>query len=312
MENRAYALATGVFVLALGALLIATVLWLTHGTSDGVPYDLITRRSVAGLTPGAVVRLRGVEVGKVERIGFDPKDRRQVAVRARISRDTLLMQGTWAHLASLGLSGAPYIELGYPEDASLVLHTSEDSPTRIPLTPTGLAQLTEASDELMRNMGQTLARLNTVLTPENSRKISELLNEGNAAAARIRVLAEELQPAARGANQLITRSNQVLGTAQRTVEHADEVLVAARAHDGPLNAIAGSAQGARELEDRLLADTLPGISELAVRLERNSDTLEQLLRELRDRPQSVIFGSPPGAPGPGEPGFQAPPRPPGP
>lgn len=304
MENRAYALATGVFVLAMCALLIAMVLWMTRGASDGVPYDLISRRSVAGLTRGAPVRLRGVEVGRVESVGFDPANRRQVAVRARISRDALLMQGTWAHLASLGLSGAPYIELGYPDDASIVLHTSEDAPTRIPLTPTGLAQLSDSSDQLMRNMAQTLTRLNTILTPENSQQITELLAQSNAAAARIRTLAEELQPAARGAAGLVAQ-------ARGTMEHADELLTAAHAPDGPLEALRGTALGARQVEERLLSDTLPAISELSYRLERNSDTLEQLLREVHDRPQSVIFGPAPGAPGPGEPGFRAP-RPPGP
>jgi phospholipid/cholesterol/gamma-HCH transport system substrate-binding protein len=73
MESRAHALAAGLFVVLLIALLSLTAAWLGGPHFRGLPYDLITERSVAGLTPGASVRLRGVEVGRVDGIGFDRK-----------------------------------------------------------------------------------------------------------------------------------------------------------------------------------------------------------------------------------------------
>jgi phospholipid/cholesterol/gamma-HCH transport system substrate-binding protein len=306
MENRAYALAAGVFVLVVGALLVAAVLWLSRSTHNGVPYDLITRRSVAGLTPGALVRLHGVEVGQVESIRFDPLDRRQVLVRARISPDALLMQGSWAHLSSLGISGTPYIELGFPEGAAIALETSEDAPARIPLAPAGLAQLSDASDALLQAVSNTLARIDGVLTPENQAQVTRLLREGSEAAARIRILSEELRPVAQRTARLAARAEAAVATAQRTMQDADLLLAQARAHDGALDALQGGAQGLRLLTDRLLDDTLPDITELSGRLQRNSDTLEELLSEVRDRPQSVLFGAAPATPGPGEPGFRAP------
>jgi phospholipid/cholesterol/gamma-HCH transport system substrate-binding protein len=306
VENRAYALAAGVFVLILAALFAAALLWLSRGHSHGLPYDLITRRSVAGLAPGALVRLHGVEVGQVESIRFDPQDRRQVAVRVRISPDALLMQGTWAHLVSMGLSGSPYIELDFPDTASLVLQTAEGAPTRIPLTPGGLAQLSETGDALLHAAGATLARIDSILTPENAAQAARLLRESSGAAARIRALGEELTPAARRATHLVANADTAVGTARRTLQQAGGLLAQARAPDGALTALRDDARGLRELEDRLLFETLPDISELATRLQRNSDTLEQLLREVHDRPQSVIFGPTPTPPGPGEPGFRAP------
>jgi phospholipid/cholesterol/gamma-HCH transport system substrate-binding protein len=300
VENRAYALAAGVFVLVLSALLIAALLWLSRGTSHGgAPYDLITRRSVAGLAPGALVRLHGVEVGRVESIRFDPQDRRQVAVRVRISPDAPLMQGAWAHLSSLGISGNSYIELGFPEDAATLLATTPDAPARIPLSPAGLAQLSDSSEGLLQAAAATLARIDAVLTPENSAQLTQLLHASSAAAARIRILGEELTPAARRARSLVAR-------ADAAVQDAQGLLAQVRARDGALTVLSSDAQGLRQLEDRLLFQTLPDISELSARLQRNSDSLEQLLRELHERPQSVIFGSRPVPPGPGEPGFRAP------
>jgi phospholipid/cholesterol/gamma-HCH transport system substrate-binding protein len=69
MENRSYTVGAGLFVLLLIALLIGGILWFDErGHLRGVPYDLISNSSVTGLTVGATVRLRGVEIGQVQSI----------------------------------------------------------------------------------------------------------------------------------------------------------------------------------------------------------------------------------------------------
>jgi phospholipid/cholesterol/gamma-HCH transport system substrate-binding protein len=305
MENRAYALAAGLFVLLLTALLIAGAFWLGGGTSRGVPYDLITRRSVAGLSPGAPVRLRGVDVGHVQSIGFDSVDHRLVRVRARVDPSVSLMQGTYATLSSLGISGSPYIELGFPDDASIVLQTSEQQPAQILLKPSGFAQLSDSGDQVLKTLGLTLQRVNAVLTPQNVQHITELIERLDATAAQLRTLAQNLAPASRRVDGLLADADKAVRSTHVTVRDADALLVDVRARVGALDALRESGQGAKDVEQVLVRDTLPEIDELAERLERNSDTLEQLLREVKDRPQSVIFGVPPPPPGPGEPGFHA-------
>src|SRR5690349_14413695 len=106
MENRAHALAAATFVLVLLGLLLATVFWLGGGTISGIPYDLVTESSVAGLSAGSPIRLRGVEVGQIESIAFDPDDPRRVRVRGLLDRNVRLLQGTRGRISSLGLSSA--------------------------------------------------------------------------------------------------------------------------------------------------------------------------------------------------------------
>jgi phospholipid/cholesterol/gamma-HCH transport system substrate-binding protein len=308
MENRAYALAAGLFVVLLTVLLLAGAFWLGGQTTRGVPYDLITRRSVAGLSRGAPVRLRGVEVGQVQSIGFDPSDRRRVRVRARIDPAISLMQGTYATLSSLGLSGNPYIELTFPDGASIVLQTSEERPAEIPLKPSGLSELSDSGDQLFRTFGVTLERVNAVLTPETTRHISELIARLDDTAARMKVLTRNLEPASRRVDGLLAHTDEVVRTARQTVQQATALLKDVRARVGTLDTLRDTGLGAQDVEMKLVEETLPQIDELSQRLARNSDTLEELLRELKDRPQSVIFGPTPAVPGPGEPGFQAPHR----
>jgi phospholipid/cholesterol/gamma-HCH transport system substrate-binding protein len=307
MENRAYALATGAFVVLLSALLFAGAFWLGRGgTSAGAPYDLVTRRSVAGLSTGAPVRLRGVEVGAVQSIGFDPQDRRVVRVRARIDPGVSLMQGTYATVSSLGISGAPYIELTFPDDASIVLKTSEQSPARIPLKPAGLAQLSDAGDQLIRTFGVTLERVNAILTPQTAERISRMIVQINELAVKLNALAANLEPASRRADGLIAHADQAVRSAHQAVQDADTLLGEVRSRVGALDAVRQGGQAVVEVQHVLVHDTLPDIQELAQRLQHNSDTLEQLLSEVKEQPQSVLFGVAPPAPGPGEPGYHAP------
>ena len=87
MENKAYALAAGLFTLLLGVGVIAAALWFSGNVVETQDYLLVSRYPVSGLNPQAPVRFRGVTVGKVVSIDFDPLDARaiqvQISVRTR-------------------------------------------------------------------------------------------------------------------------------------------------------------------------------------------------------------------------------------
>ena len=84
MENKAHALAAGAFVLGLVAVLVALVVWLTRDNTVRNTYELSTRDAVSGLQPQAMVRYRGIAVGKVTAIDFDPKVKGNVRVRITV------------------------------------------------------------------------------------------------------------------------------------------------------------------------------------------------------------------------------------
>ena len=73
MENKSHALAAGIFVLVVAAMLAGLAVWLTRDNANYEQYELSTRDGVSGLQPQAAVRYKGVAVGKVTRIGFDPQ-----------------------------------------------------------------------------------------------------------------------------------------------------------------------------------------------------------------------------------------------
>ena len=84
MENKAHALAAGIFVLLLSALLVILAFWLTRESGTRLIYEVSTAATVTGLQPEATVRYRGINVGKVSFIGFDPLIPGNVLVRISV------------------------------------------------------------------------------------------------------------------------------------------------------------------------------------------------------------------------------------
>src|SRR5690606_17387549 len=112
MENRAYAFTAGLFVILLSIALAMTIKWFGSENITYHTYYLVSRGgSVSGLNPEASVRFRGVNVGKVSEIYFDPQNMHNIIVRIAVISGVTLPESAYAQLASQGITGLAYIEL---------------------------------------------------------------------------------------------------------------------------------------------------------------------------------------------------------
>src|SRR5512133_2302001 len=111
MENKSHALAAGLFVLFVTALLIALAVWLTRDTRQLRNYELAGPVNLSGLQPQANVRFQGVPVGKVTGISLDPQTRGQVLVRISVDDLAPISTSTFATLAYQGVTGLASIQL---------------------------------------------------------------------------------------------------------------------------------------------------------------------------------------------------------
>jgi phospholipid/cholesterol/gamma-HCH transport system substrate-binding protein len=305
MENKSYTMAAGVFVVVLLALLIGAILWFNdRGQSHGALYDLITSSSVAGLRVGANVTLRGVQVGQVQSIQFDSDDPSSIRVRVAVDPRFVLRKGTFATLSVQGLTGDAYVELDFPSQAHEVLTTSATSPARIPLRLSAWASLPATGEQFLTSFTNTLGRVDSVLSPENSQHLSRMLIDFSAAAEQVTALAHDLRPAASRVDILTLEADDTLRSAHQTLEDIDRLAVGFRGHLGALDQVGEGAHqtglAAQGIQQALVGESLPKLDRLLDGLAQNSDALQELLEELRQQPQSVLFGTAPPAPGPGE------------
>jgi len=164
MENKAHALAAGAFVLGLIAALVALVVWFTRDNTVRNIYELSTRDAVSGLQPQAMVRYRGIAVGKVASIDFDPKVKGNVRVRITVDERVPLTTSSFATLSYQGVTGLAFIALDDKGESTVALKPNNDDPPRIPLKPSMLAQLQDRGEAIINQVEEVTKRANQLLS----------------------------------------------------------------------------------------------------------------------------------------------------
>ena len=308
MENRAYAMAAGAFVLLLGAALVAGVLWLNRDERlGGLPYEVTTTRAVSGLKVEAPVRYRGVDVGKVESIRFDPSDPGRVVIGITVDSATPLTRGTYAQLGFQGVTGLSFVQLDDDGAERQPLATAAGSPARIPMRPS----LFDTGEALVASFGEIADRMNKLLADENQKVLIGTLARFDVAAAKAAKLAESLEPAAASLAPLLADTRVAVNDARDAVKRAEEMVasvtrLAAKLEDRTpaLGQIADNAADVGAAARAINDATIPRLNALADELRAEVRVLDRVLSELADRPHSLVFGPPPRQPGPGEAGFE--------
>ena len=133
MENRSHALTTGFFTITLLIAAILYGLWFNRDRVERTPYVIATTQAIPGLNPQAPIRYRGLEVGRVGGIDFDPKVAGQILVVLNIDSDAPITTTTFASLGYQGVTGIAFIALDDDKVGSPLLRSSADHPARIPL-----------------------------------------------------------------------------------------------------------------------------------------------------------------------------------
>jgi phospholipid/cholesterol/gamma-HCH transport system substrate-binding protein len=185
MENKAHALAAGIFVAVLSLLLLGLASWLTRDTGKRDIYEISTRETVTGLQPQAPVRYRGVDVGKVDTIGFDSKTPGNVLMRLQVDSAAPITTDTFATLGFQGVTGLSFVQLDDSGKPSPRLVPNKDDPPRIPLRPGLLAKLQDKGEKILDQVEAATAKINQVLADPNQKRLAAALDNVGTAAASV-------------------------------------------------------------------------------------------------------------------------------
>jgi phospholipid/cholesterol/gamma-HCH transport system substrate-binding protein len=314
MENKAHAMAAGIFVVVVTALLIGLAAWLTRDTGKRDSYEISTRETLTGLQTQAAVRYRGVDVGKVASIGFDPQVPGNVLLRLEIDREAPVTADTFATLSYQGITGLAFIQLDDNGQPAPRLVRDDGHPPRIPLKPGLLSKLAAKGDAILERVDQATARVDQLLGDENQRRFSSALDNLGTAAADASRLAQRLDATiAKRVDPALAEASSTLRSVRKS---ADEVEKAAadfgqtarrlNDKDGPMDRLAEGSQALSHAADSFNAATLPRVNRVTEETSRAVRQLSRAVININENPQSLIFGAGPVVPGPGEPGFVVP------
>ncbi|MDM0077592.1 MlaD family protein [Variovorax sp. J2P1-59] len=321
MENKAHALAAGAFVLGLIAVLVALVVWLTRDDTVRNLYELSTRDPVSGLQPQAMVRYRGIAVGKVASIDFDPKVKGNVRVRITVDERVPLTTSTFATLSYQGVTGLAFIALDDKGESQVALVPNNDEPPRIPLKPSLLAQLQDRGEAIIGKVEEATRRVNTLLGDDNQKRIADALESISLAAASANQLTQSLDntvktglnPALKALPPLVDRTKDTMITVKaaasdvsRVANNLNTTVGRLNAADGPIDRLGDGTKALSQAVESFNNATLPRVNRVADDTSRAVRRLGRAADSINDNPQSLLFGNGGALAGPGEPGFSAP------
>ncbi len=322
MENKAHAFAAGIFVLLASALLAVLAVWLTRDKGHYHLYEISTHETVSGLQPQAPVRFRGVDVGKVGSITFDPVTRGNVLLQLEIDENAPMTQATYAVLSYQGVTGLAFVQLDDDGKAAAApLLPNDAKPPRIALRQGLLGKLAGRGEAIVEQVEQAATRLNKLLADDNQKRLADALDNTGRAAGNLATLSTRMQTVLDA--QLGPERVNIPGfvkdasaTMKSLQGSADEVRSAATGisqtagrlnqKDGPLDRLAEGADALSGAANAFNAATLPRINQVTEDTSRAARRLSRTVNAITDNPQSLIFGNGEPSPGPGEPGFAAP------
>lgn len=294
MENRAHALVAGVFVIFLSITVVLVAMWFGGNNIQRNSYLVVTKESVSGLNPQSAVHYRGVNIGKVESIEFDPDNLHQILIHISIDENVVLNRTIYAQLGYQGVTGLAYIQLN--DDGIDNERLPLDA--HIPMRRSLLEEVAGSGQHLLTNVNKLVIKMHRLLNDQNQTQVSEILMNIEKATRNFDGIASHLQPVLESFTELTTESSTLVKRLDQLLGEINIAMANANQKEGIFDSLSQSAQE--------LAIAIPELRKVSNNLVRNSNNLDRVLHQLEENPQSLIFGRPPSLPGPGEAGFASP------
>ena len=203
METESRYTLVGTLVLAVIALMTAAIIWLA-GVADHIAYQTYSiyfkQQSLDGLAVGSAVKIRGVKVGVVDGYRFAKGSDDAVSVTARIDEGVPVHVGAEAYIKRNLVTGIAAIEINNgPADAPLL--NVVPSGERYPVIAEGSSDIDKVATAVSRmaeNGAQVLERMNTLLSDENQRSISQTLANLNELSGHLATNTQSLEAVVQG------------------------------------------------------------------------------------------------------------------
>lgn len=317
MENRSHALVTGLFTIALLGAAVLLGIWFNRDNVKRVPYLLATTLSVPGLNPQAEVRYRGLEVGRVDTIDFDPRVAGQILVHISVDEHTPVTKTTFATLGYQGVTGIAYVQLDDDSVGAARLATNAGQPARIMLRPGLLDQLEKRGVAILDQVEQVSAKINALASPANQKIMLSAFQDLSHTAQQFDAIPKQLGPTLAELPKLTAQAQHSLdaitnlsGDVSALARNWNLLGTRLQAPGGAIDKVSNTMDqldlSVQAIASGIELEALPHVIELSNEASSSMRALKSTMHTLNEHPQSLLFGAPAVAPGPGETNFVVP------
>jgi phospholipid/cholesterol/gamma-HCH transport system substrate-binding protein len=283
MEREANYFLVGIFVSLAVLLLVGFTIWLM-GAGDFARYQRYTvyfTDPVSGLVEEAMVKYKGVEVGRVLGMRLDPQRTDLVKVDMEVKEGTAINAGTTAAIELQGITGGSYIELTTPSQ-------DQGPPQRVageqyPVLKGEGSELRAFLDELPKLAMKLQTALGTVeeFAQQGAKmadSIDKFSKEGTKTAGSIRTLADNLKGEFGSfKGELGTTLSSIGEFSKEGSKTAESIRGLADGLKGELGTIKGD-----------LGTTLSSIDQFSKESAKTADSIRGLADKLKDDPSQIL------------------------
>jgi phospholipid/cholesterol/gamma-HCH transport system substrate-binding protein len=300
MERDANYTAVGAFVILVVVMAGLFVYWYSDSGEhrEYTRYEIYFEGSVSGLAVGSQVRYLGVDVGRVVRIRVDPRAADRVQVIADIDAAAPVSARTLAQLSLQGVTGLLYVDLQQSKPGANVLpHVLSEKYPVINSVRSDFDVFLATMPDVAGRARELLARLQEVLSPENTAAVSETLSN-------LRASATQLPQTMRSINELVGELRVTTGETRGLVQSIqgvtgglgpDIVRAGERLRQTSENIAAVSAKFDQMIAENrtdlraFARETLPEVDQTLKDAQGAAADLRVLLKSLSDDPSRILY-----------------------
>ncbi|MGN8160095.1 MlaD family protein [Salinisphaera sp. RV14] len=300
MEYRSHIVAAVIFILVFGGGAVGFFFWLSTGGNAHRTIVIETTQSVGGVSAQSPVKFKGLKVGHIESVGFDPHDANKVRIVFKVRDSVPLTQSSYAKLATQGITGMSTLTLSTPDPSAPAV---SGNPPHLPLHKGLLGRLKSRGQADLKKVTQILDQVQSLTGGKNAKHISQTLAQLNQATHQLTEAEKSLQPTLAQLPQLTEQLRHTVDSVDQLTHKAiPAIQKAGKAAQSARNVGQSSQDVMRNLNNQVL----PHVDALTRQMQDTARQIQKLGAELSSKPQSVLTGPPARRPGPGEPGFNAP------
>ncbi len=309
MNNKTNYSLVGLFVI-VGFISIAFFVYWLVKPSDEVEmkkYAIYFNESVLGLNLNSPVKYRGLDVGKVVKLGINPKNTEQVRVVISIDKNTPIKTTTVAKLTAQGITGLSYINLSLGDKNSPYLTTpppGEKYPV-IKTIPSFFESFQTSFGNVYNKVSHTLDKIDQVLDEKNQRELHKLLAQSAEFFNRLnKTLSDETISHLRGSMQNLDSITQQLDATMPKVDHLIEhtiawersianslasVMESYLSIEKSMNEIGEAFQRGDFDVKSMTSELIPAINKSLNSLNRLLAQLHATIDEYKENPRDILF-----------------------
>lgn len=292
----------GIFV-TIGIIIgVGVITWIgaSQYFKKGTIYVTYFDESVQGLQKDSSVKYRGVEVGRILKIGVAP-DNKLIEVVMKINLRDDLEKNTMTQLKAVGITGIVFVELDQQYPEAMKLAPKIDFPTDYAVIPSRPSEM----KQILSGIYEVIDKINEADFQGISDKIKAAAQSTNdlMAGAQTKRVMSNLESSTTALDKSMKKLDKIMaeGNLQVALSEAKQALAEARSLIFALNSelkgmrLRDTAAKANQLMDELdrtARTSAVDVETATENLRRASESLERLLERIEANPSDLFFGKP--------------------